>query len=96
MVEKSGLKIRNIIRYEHLVDDLLEIDFIKENLHVLSDELYVLKYKSRDNYRHEYISRANYPVHSFYCQELADIVWENKKFEFIGGDYKRDSWKYLF
>ena len=96
MVEKNGLKVRNIIRYEHLIDDLLEIDFIKENLQTLSNELYILKYQSRDNYRNEYIPRANYPIHSFYTEEIADIVWENKKFEFIGGDYKRDSWKYLF
>ena len=96
MVEKNGQKVRNIIRYEHLIDDLLEIDFIKENLQTLSNELYILKYQSRDNYRNEYIPRANYPIHSFYTEEIADIVWENKKFEFIGGDYKRDSWKYLF
>ena len=29
-IERNNLKVRNIIRYEHLVDDLLEIDFVKD------------------------------------------------------------------
>lgn len=95
MVERKNLKVRNIIRYEYLVDDLLQIDFIKDNFSLLSNELYTLKYQSRDDYRQDYLSRTNKPVHSFYTQELADIVWENKKFEFFQWGYEKDSWKYL-
>jgi hypothetical protein len=94
-IERNNLKVRNIIRYEHLVDDLLEIDFVKENFQILSEQLFLIKYQQRDAYRREYIEITNNPVCSFYTQELADIVWENKKFEFLHGDYKKDSWKFL-
>ena len=90
-----NLKVRKLIRYEYLMDDLLEIDFVKENFNILQEELYILKYQSRDSYRKEYIQEARNPVCSYYTQELADIVWEYKKFEFLHGDYRRDSWKYL-
>lgn len=90
-----NLKVRKLIRYEYLMDDLLEIDFVKENFNILQQQLYILKYQSRDSYRKEYIQQARNPVCSYYTQELADIVWENKKIEFLHGDYQRDSWKYL-
>lgn len=90
-----NLQVRKIIRYEYLMDDLLEIDFVKENFDILQQQLYILKYQSRDSYRKDYIPQALNPVCSYYTQELADIVWENKKIEFLHGDYQRDSWKYL-
>lgn len=95
MVEKNNLISKHIIRYEYMVDDLIDIKFIKENFDKLSNELYVLKYYSRSSYRSEYLEQKDNPVCSFYTQELAEIVWERKKFEFIQGDYKKDSWKYL-
>jgi hypothetical protein len=94
-VEKNNIKIKKVIRYENLMDDLLDIDFVKDNFSHLQHELYILKYQSRDSYRKDYIPQAMNPVCSYYTQELADIVWENKKIEFLHGDYQRDSWKYL-
>lgn len=95
MVENNDLRVRKIIRYEHLIDDLLEIDFIQENFDLLKNELFILKYQSRDSYRKDYIPQALEPVCNYYTQDLADIVWEHKKFEFVHGGYEKDSWKYL-
>jgi hypothetical protein len=94
-IRKHNLKIRNIIRYEHLVDDLMQIDFVIENFETLKEPLYNLKYQQRDAYRNDYIQHIRTPVCSFYTQELADIVWEKKQFEFQEWGYEKDSWKYL-
>jgi len=94
-IEKNNLKVKKLIRYEFLVQDLMEIDFIQDNFDKVSQELFYLKYDARKEYRKEYVERTNFPVHHFYNQELADIVWENRQFEFKEWGYEKDSWKYL-
>jgi hypothetical protein len=94
-IQKNNLKVKKIIRYEHLVNDLMEIDFVMENFEIVQETLYNLKYQQRDAYRKQYIQNTQTPVCSFYTQELADIVWENKKFEFQEWGYEKNSWKYL-
>jgi hypothetical protein len=94
-IQRNNLKVRKLIRYENLVEDLMEIDFVMENFEVIKEALYNLKYQQRSAYRINYVQNTNTPVCSFYTQELADIVWENKKFEFQEWGYEKDSWKYL-
>ena len=94
-IKKHGLKIKNVIRYEYMVDDLMKIDFVENNFDDVIDQLFYLKYNSRKDYRKEYLQFGDTPVCKFYNQRLADIVWEAKRFEFEEWGYQRDSWKKL-
>lgn len=94
-IQENNLRIRKLVRFEYLVEDLMDIDFVIENFEIVQEALYNLKYQQRDAYRKNYIQNTQTPVCSFYTQELADIVWENKKFEFQEWGYEKDSWKYL-
>jgi len=94
-IQKNNLRVKKLIRYEYLVDDLMEIDFVFDNFDLVKEALYRLKYQQRNDYRVNYVQNIETPVCSFYTQELADIVWENKKFEFQEWGYDKDSWKYL-
>lgn len=84
----------NLVRYEHLFDDLIKIPYIKENQFELQDELSILSLGNlpwRKNRPNELMK----PYHEFYTQELADIVYNQKQSEFELGGYHRDSWKTL-
>lgn len=83
-----------VIRFENMYNDLMEIPFIVENFNELSEILYRIKLNPR-RYKEQYVEDIEKPYSSFYTQELADIVWENKQYEFEYWGYSRDSWKTL-
>lgn len=83
-----------IIRFENIYDDLMNIPFVQENQNVLSRTLISIKYEPR-RYKAQYTEDITQAYSSFYNQELADIVWNEKQYEFEYWGYSRDSWKTL-
>lgn len=78
------------VRYEQYVDDLMSLDFIRNNQHLLSMELEKL-YQGKWTEGIEV--DTSLPYHAFYDQETADIVWEMYNNIFIYDGYDRESWK---
>ena len=94
-LKRNNMQAKYVVRYEHLIDDLMKLDFIKDNFEILKNTLYDLKYTTRNSYRNRYSDITKNPICSFYTQELADIVWQEKQYEFEEWGYERDSWKTL-
>ena len=94
-LKRNNMQAKYVVRYEHLIDDLMKLDFIKDNFEILKNNLYDLKYTTRNSYRNRYSDITKNPICSFYTQELADIVWQEKQYEFEEWGYERDSWKTL-
>jgi hypothetical protein len=94
-LKSNNMQAKYVVRYEHLIDDLMKLDFIKDNFEILKNNLYDLKYTTRNSYRNRYSDITKNPICSFYTQELADIVWQEKQYEFEEWGYERDSWKTL-
>jgi hypothetical protein len=88
------LKLVKLIRVENLIDDLLSIDFIRENEELLVKEIEELN-KGVGPWRKGYNPEMLKPYSEFYTQELADIVYQNRKKYFKFGGYDKDSWKTL-
>jgi hypothetical protein len=91
-LKRYNLIPNKIVRYENLQEDILSLDFIKCNLLNLESLIDKLK-EGKKPWREHYSEIANQPYHTFYNQELADIVWERKKYSFELLGYDRDSWK---
>lgn len=84
----------NLIRYESLLEDLMNISYIKENQLELREELSILEL-GNSPWRKDRPKELIKPYHEFYTQELADIVYTQKQSDFELGGYHRDSWKTL-
>lgn len=94
-VEHSKLrktKVKKIIRQETLYEDLMSIDFIQRNYDILQDNLEKIE-KIKTFKRSEYFQ--NLYLNEIYSEELANIVYENRKKFFDFGGYDKDSWKTL-
>jgi len=91
-LENREYKLKKIVRVENLYDNLISIDCVKQNEHLITTKLLDIKEK-RGVRRGEKIKSLK--IEKFYNQELADIIFENRKkfFDFAG--YSKDSWKTL-
>ena len=49
----------------------------------------------KNGYKEQYTIDIQIPYSEYYTQELADIVWGKKQYEFEYWGYERDSWKTL-
>ena len=87
-----NIRPKNMVRVENLEEDLMSLDFIKQNIDVLGESFDYLKL-GKEPYQVRYPEICKNPYHTFYNQELADIVWERKKYSFELLGYDRDSWK---
>ncbi len=94
---KYGIQPKYLIRFENLVESVLAIPFIQAKKDhdivknwINSTQEITQNMGYRNSYRTE-VKDKNYK--HWYTQEIADIVYENKKhyFEFFG--YDKDSWK---
>ena len=85
-------KIKKIIRTENLYDDLMSIDFIRENEKLLEKKLLDIKNKV-GIIRNE--KTKNLVPQNLYDEDLANIVYNNRIKFFEFGGYKKDSWKIL-
>jgi hypothetical protein len=91
-LKRYNLVPTKLVRYENLQEDILSLDFIKCN--PLNLESLIVKLKQgKEPWREHYSEIGDQPYHTFYNQELADIVWERKKYSFELLGYDRDSWK---
>jgi len=93
-LRERQLKVKQIVRYENFINDLLSVDFIKENLDLIPEELEKLnmgKTPWRTNYEESLIK----PYSDFYNEEIAEMVYHSKKKFFDFGEYSKDSWKIL-
>lgn len=94
-LKERNLTVKKIIRYENLVEDLLSVPIIGENQFFLQEELEEL-YQGTGFWRNENQKKFyDKPYSEYYTQELADIVYENRKKYFDFGNYEKDSWKNL-
>ena len=92
-LKERKLQPTKIIRQENLLEDLLSIDFIKNNQHRLKPEIAHLEEGSFP--WRKYYPKDLKPYNEYYTQELADIIYENRKKFFDFGGYDKDSWKTL-
>ena len=88
------LKLVKIIRQENFINDMMSIEFIQTNQELLVDEIEELN-KGITPWRKGYNPKMLKPYSEFYTQELADIVYQNRKKYFDFGGYDRDYWKTL-
>lgn len=85
---------KHVIRFENLVEDVSNLPFVQENYKLVERSIEELvEYK--DGYKQQYTIDIETPYYDYYTQELADIVWEKKQYEFEYWGYERDSWKTL-
>jgi len=85
---------KHIIRFENLVEDVSNLPFVTENYHLVRRNIEELT-EYKDGYKEQYTIDIQIPYSEYYTQELADIVWEKKQYEFEYWGYERDSWKTL-
>lgn len=85
-------KIKKIIRQENLYDDLISIEFIKENENLLKKKLFDIKNKVRV-FRGEKTRKL--VSDNLYDKDLADIIYYNRKKFFEFGGYDKNSWENL-
>jgi hypothetical protein len=83
-----------VIRYENFAEDIMNVPFIKDNSKLLQNEIDKLHQGDVpwiDNYPEE----VKRPYHEFYDQELANIVYRQRKLEFDNFGYDPNSWRTL-
>jgi hypothetical protein len=85
-------KLKKIVKVENLYDNLTSIDFIHENEKVILSKLRDIQEKKGVR-RGEKIKSLS--IEKYYTQNLANIIYENRKKFFDFGGYDRDSWKTL-
>ena len=84
--------IKKLIRYENYRDDILSIDFIQENIHLIQEEMKEFNLGTSP-WRGTNKWHNRVPYNQIYTQEIADLVYEYKKNYFEFGGYERNSWK---
>ena len=82
-------KIKKIIRQENLYDDLTSIEFINGNENLLEKKLIDIKNKVKV-YRGEKIKKL--VDGNLYDEDLANIIYYNRRKFFEFGGYEKDSW----
>lgn len=94
IVELSRLSISPdyVIKKESYMEDLKKIPIFDFETPEAIEAFEKFK-TGREYYRQTYLNRANEPIHSFYTEELAEIVWKRKKVDFLFWGYEEDSWK---
>ena len=80
------------VRYENYFNDLMSLDFIRNNQHLFPNEVDRL-HKGKDGWVENSLFDSSIPYHKYYDQETADIVWEMFEDVFIYDGYDRESWK---
>ena len=82
MIQNSNIK--KLIRYENYRDDILSIDFVQENIHLLQEEMKMFN-SGTSPWRSNNKWHDRVPYNQIYTQEIADLVYEYKKsyFEFL-------------
>jgi len=88
------IKYYTLIKYETLFEDILMVPYIKDNLHLLQQEISFFNL-GHTPWRLDRPKELIRPYYEFYNQDLADIVYTQKQSEFELGGYHRDSWKTL-
>ena len=89
---KSNTKPYFRVRYEHFIDDLLSVDVINNNKHLIQDELEKLNL-GKLTWSENSLLDTSIPYHQHYNQESADLVYDLFENIFIFDGYERDSWK---
>lgn len=93
-LQKNSNIQKHIIRFENLVEDVSNLPFVTENYHLVRRNIEELT-EYKDGYKEQYTIDIQIPYSEYYTQELADIVWGKKQYEFEYWGYERDSWKTL-
>ena len=92
---KQNSSVKKLIRYENYRDDILSIDFIQENIHLLQEEMKDMNLGNQLWRQQTHLWHKRIHYNQLYTQETADIVYELKKKFFEFGGYEKDSWKTL-
>jgi hypothetical protein len=78
------------VRYESYIDDLMSLDFIRNNQHLITDELNQLH---QGKWSENSLLDTTIPYNAYYDQESADMVYDLYNNIFIYDEYDRESWK---
>lgn len=92
ILKSSNIEPYFKVRYENYFNDLMSLDFIRNNQHLFPNEVDRLN-KGKDSWIENSLFDSSIPYHKHYDQETADIVWEMFEDVFIYDGYDRDSWK---
>ena len=91
-LKRYNTKPTYLVRHENLFQDLLQIPFIKENQTELSELLDMIQ-DGKKPWQTNYLEQYKKPYHSYYTQELADIVYQKRTEDFEMWGYDKNSWK---
>ena len=83
-----------VIRYENFAEDIMNVPFIKNNSSLLQNEIDKL-HQGDVPWMDDYPEEVKRPYYEFYDQELANIVYRQRKLEFDNFGYDPNSWKTL-
>lgn len=78
------------VRYENYLQDLMSIDFIKDNQHIIQPELDTV---NQGKWNDNVFVDTTKPYYEFYDQETADIVYKLYENNFVYDGYDKESWK---
>ena len=86
-VYKQKDKPDMIVRMENFKNDLLQVDFIKENFNYQTNSIFGIDLETN---RYSLKIENNRKFYDFYNEELVDLVYENLKHEFELFGYNKD------
>jgi hypothetical protein len=92
ILDKTNRQPHFKVRYENFINDLMSIDVINQNQHLIESELEKLNVGKSARSENSMLD-TTIPYHQHYTQEAADLVYEHYKYLFIFDEYERDSWK---
>lgn len=92
ILTKANRKPDIVIRYETFVDDILSIDFIKDNVEKIPHQIEKL-HNGKSHWPDNSDLKITGPYYEFYDQECADLVYNHYEHLFIFDGYEKDSWK---
>ena len=77
-----------LVRVENFEEDLMKIDFIKDNYDEKLDDIFEINVRTN-----QYINKSLPNWKDMYNQNLADMVYEHCEKDFIYFNYDKNSWK---
>lgn len=89
-IKKSGIQLKEIIKQENLLEDVLKLNLTRENLNptlfkLINDKIII------NLYSEEHFEKKNW--FEYYNQEISDLISKNFEYEFDMFGYNLNYWK---
>lgn len=91
MLEIFNRKPERLIRYENFLDDILSVPIIQDNQVLLEKEINRVK-QGKKLWNQDYPVELKKPYYQFYNEEIANMVYRQRKYEFDTFEYDPNSW----